>query len=513
MLKPQFQIKKSVLLIGLASSTTSAAKLLDFCESGLTFSYFDDRIVESSLFPFVSLDNIQSSSLSFAMAILSPGVPLSHPIVSQLLSLQIPIFSEIEVGMWYLPHSSQVIGITGSNGKSTCTHFLAQLIQFSQRNALSCGNIGTPFTEAVLETLTQKEKHPNPIFCIELSSYQLETTFSSKIDYGILLNLQEDHLQRYGTLEHYLKAKWKLTQLLTPNGVCIIDSSTTSYALKLGLNLVSEQIEVLDCSGQKLDDSRPSPEFANHLKDWLKMPMCYQSLNLLQQKNLEPFWSYQVHFSQTLENHQFEIFDIKNQRKLFIDNCVLPGSHNAQNLSFAICIAQKLGISNQTTSKFCHKETSSYLPLAHRLEPVFPSIDSERTQNLRFINDSKATNVSSCLVAAKTLNPSTPCCFLVGGKSKHELFYPLFRELEEKNVHLFLFGEASEEISSQLKEFEVKKPIKYSCFQTLQMTLEFLRLDLPKSGTILLSPGCASFDEFKNFEHRGHFFRSWAQNL
>lgn len=427
------------------------------------------------------------------MLVVSPGVLLDRGLPLEARKHFIPVCSEIEVASKFISAEHTVIGITGTNGKSTTTHYLAQLSARAQRPTISCGNIGLPFSQAVLEN-----KHR--VFSLELSSYQLESTSSLIPRASIVLNIQNDHLLRYGSLDEYLKAKWRLVILTSKDGLCILGADVLRRALRIGLPLPACEIVVV---GERSEIS------ANLPNKGAELPIpTYGTLSDLGLAQL--MYPRRLSWAELETNGDgisVEIALRSKKRSWIINEPCLPGEHNAYNLLCASIAALDLGISEEVILAQWEKSSSQFIPLAHRLELVSSGLATDsrgKSKNISLINDSKATNVESTLVALKSYPKNLRV--LVGGEPKGETFEKLKKFHKKSVISFYAFGSAASLIQNDLGDScaGVFKSMLDSCEQALA--------DSSDGDLILLSPACSSFDEFENFEHRGDIFREWALN-
>lgn len=429
---------KKYFILGAARSGIAAARLLHangydvFISEMKLLSDETRALLQSEKIAFEEGGHDIQKIKNFDVMIVSPGINLSCRPVLQAHTCKLSIISEIELALQFVNPKTRLLGITGTNGKSTTTHYLAHILNAGRMTAAACGNIGVPLSEVILN------KNDYDALSVELSSYQLELGLSQKFDVAILLNLQNDHLSRHKTYENYLHAKWNLILTTKPGGLCIIDKSVFDMAKQYN--------------------------FA--------MPSCV---------------------IKNTENTMFQV-----------DSPCLPGAHNESNIYAASLAAMHVGVSQDTILNEWNKTTSQYQPLAHRLEHVRPLNGSEKT----FINDSKATNVESTLVALKALKE--PIHLLLGGEPKGDSYRPLKEFFGKNVVRVYPFGKSAPLIQNELNECH--EFLESSSCDMLSAAEKALKKSQP-GETILLSPACSSFDEFNNFEHRGDVFKSWVKGL
>ncbi|NBW82167.1 hypothetical protein EBR21_10490, partial [bacterium] len=236
---------KKIWIIGAARSGIAAAKILHgqgadlFVSDSGAIADSQKSILRELGIPFEEgTHSLERMSQDASFVVLSPAITLDSQIAMAARRAGIPIFGEIEIASWYLPHSAFVLGITGTNGKSTTTHYASQLFCLGQRNSVACGNYGLPLAEAILDPARFNS------FAIELSSYQLESTFSLRPNVTIFLNLQNDHMTRYGNMDEYLKAKWRLIALTKKDGLAVVEHSVLRRAITLGLPLPESRMAI-----------------------------------------------------------------------------------------------------------------------------------------------------------------------------------------------------------------------------------------------------------------------------
>jgi UDP-N-acetylmuramoylalanine--D-glutamate ligase len=388
-----------------------------------------------------------------AALVLAPGVPLTHPEPHWSVKLArgagAEVIGDIELfcrERQRLAPTSRFIAISGTNGKSTTTALIAHILRAAGRDVQLGGNIGT----AILSLQPPAEKR---FHVIECSSYQIDLAPSLNPLVGVLINLSPDHLDRHGTMEHYAAVKERLVAKATSALVGVDDEFTDAIARRL--------LEPKDGKALPVSAARALP------------------------------WGWFVRGTQIV----FKIYDqTPEQVKVWGDLSgigSLRGRHNAQNAAFAAAACSWW---------LSHEEIAlglkSFPGLAHRMEQV------GRKGAVLFVNDSKATNADS---SAQALASFTDMFWIAGGKAKAggitslESFFPRIRKA-------YLVGEAAKEFAQTL---EGKVP--YEMSGTIDRALETAARDAEVSGlkepVVLLSPACASFDQFRNFEVRGDHFR------
>lgn len=453
------------------------------------------------------------------LVVLSPSIPLDKPLPLAVRQAGIPLVGEIEIASWFLPSNAIVIGITGTNGKSTTTHYTAQLFELGHKKAVACGNIGRPLADAILDA------QGYDTFIVEFSSYQLETTTSLRPMVSMLLNLQNDHLARYGTIDEYLKAKWRLILLTRPDGLAIVDEPVFRRALVLGLARPSCRIAILNPSPESFGakdiehDTMANAQLRSFGEDNQVLPLqLYGQLAQLPIEKIIQTHCADINFvriekrSDGQNTLRFQVLSnnrSKSEVDIAIDTPCLPGEHNQLNIASASLAALHAGLAPSLVAKQWNASSSVYHHLAHRLEDVCKGdalkSSDDVSKDVRVINDSKATNVESTIVAVKSFAHSIR--LLLGGEPKGDLYSDLLPFIGTHICKIYPFGKASTLICEQLaSRNEYLAPSSGRMTDAAQMALD----DAQAGDVILLSPACASFDEFKNFEHRGDVFKAWA---
>ncbi len=368
--------------------------------------------------------------------IISPGIPRTAPFVAEAMARGIPVIGEVEVAHRLLRErkdGSQVLAVTGTNGKSTTTDLVAHLLRASGRSAVACGNLGTPVIEAV------QTAPANTTFAVELSSYQLESIQSFHAEGAAFLNLTPDHLARHGTMEGYRKTKLRIFERQLSGDLRVVPVAHPEWWQDApGAGRVA-------CFGWSACEAWCDETGALHL----------HGEYLLQRSDLH-----------------------------------IPGDHNVENALAACLLAQRGGASLEGL----RTGLRSYPGLAHRL-----AFCGEKG-GVRAYNDSKGTNVDATLTAIQAL--PGPLLLLLGGTDKGTSYAPLREALAGKLRRLIFLGEAIPQLTRDLGDLP---------HETIPAFDEAVgaALALAQSGDqVLLSPACASFDQFDNFEQRGERFEA-----
>jgi UDP-N-acetylmuramoylalanine--D-glutamate ligase len=458
---------KTVALFGLGGSGLVTARAL--IAGGAQVAAFDDNPASRDSaagegIPIVDLAGADWSA--FSALVLAPGVPLTHPVphwtVDKARAAGVEIIGDIELFFREreaLGFPSKVVCITGTNGKSTTTALITHVLRSAGREVEMGGNIGTA-------VLALEPPAPNLIHVLECSSYQIDLAPSLAPSVGIQMNLTPDHLDRHGTFEQYGAIKERLVANADVAVIGVDDEPSKQMARR---RAASGRPLVKISGEQPLDDGVFAGVTAN---------------------------------AGTLETRIVQVLDGKPR---IVANLVgigsLRGSHNAQNAAAAFAACFALGLTaDEIAAGF-----ASYPGLAHRMEEI------GRIGRVVFINDSKATNADS---TEKALTSFRDIFWILGGKAKEGGIESL-RRYFPNIVRAYLIGAASDLFAAT---FDDDGRVAYERSGTLDVALASAARDAlahPGQGDIavLLSPACASFDQFPNFEVRGDAFRALVKAL
>jgi UDP-N-acetylmuramoylalanine--D-glutamate ligase len=378
------------------------------------------------------------------MVVPSPGVPPNSDLLVEAQKKNIPVVSEIELAYWFL--KVPVIAVTGTNGKTTTTTLLGEILQRSGKKVFVGGNIGTPLIEYA-ET-SQKDD----FIVAEISSFQLQWIEKFRPFIAILLNITCDHINYHGSFAEYRRVKAGIFANQTKTDWAILNAAD------------QEQDGIADATYAQI------VKFSS--KDVLSPGIFIK------------------------DNDIVLIMPGFNEEKYSLSIINLPGLHNVENVMAAIMAARLCGCSQ----KDIIATVRAFSGLPHRIE-----FTGERN-SIKFYDDSKGTNVGSVLRALETF--TQPVILLLGGRDKDGDFESLKPLLKKKTRKVILFGEARNRIASLIGE-DVPVLKKAGLREAIQSAYK----DAQSGDVVLLSPGCASFDEFANYKDRGNFFKDVVRNL
>ncbi len=377
-----------------------------------------------------------------AELVVSPGVSLKEPVLAQAIARGVPVVGDIEI--FAKVAQAPIIAITGSNGKTTVTTLVGEVIKAAGYQVQVCGNIGTP----VLDLL----KEPVPDFYVlELSSFQLETTASLKAKVAVLLNISPDHMDRYADLAEYLAAKQRIYRDCDTAVVNADEPETWA-------NITAHNIEAFT----------------------LQAPRDQQFGLLPQQQAL------------MLAHGQTPLVATNDLK--------LQGQHHWQNALVVFAIAHALAIPHQVTTQVL----KDFPGMTHRCQWV------ANKQGADWFNDSKGTNVGATIAALTSLSQAQQgrLIWIAGGQAKHADLSPLQAAAKQYVSHAILLGEDAPLIAKQ-----IANEVPLTMVDSLEEAVRLAASLVAAHDRVLLSPACASFDMFRNYEHRGDVFMAAVKNL
>jgi UDP-N-acetylmuramoylalanine--D-glutamate ligase len=456
---------KTVALFGLGDSGIASAVALR--EGGAEVIAFDDdpnRVGVASSYG-IRTGHLKALPWSeFAALILAPGVPLTHPephwTVQRARAAGVPVIGDIEL---FCLHRAAVapdapfIAITGTNGKSTTTALIAHILKVAGRNPEMGGNIGEP-------VLSLAEPSPERVHVVECSSFQIDLAPSLRPSFGIHLNLTPDHLDRHGTMANYAAIKERLVAGADTAVIGVDDDWSRAFA---GRRAATGRPLIRISAEGPVDDG----VFASAVAGDAGLDVSLERVT-------------------------------NGQRRVVASLAgigSLRGLHNAQNAAAAFAACAALGVSEEVIAEAMR----SYPGLAHRMEEV------GRRGRVVFINDSKATNADS---TEKALTSFRGIYWILGGKPKEGGVEPL-RAHFPNIAKAYLIGAATEQFAATLDG-----AVAYERCGTLDKAVAAAARDAEAAPgesdvCVLLSPACASYDQFRNFEERGEAFRKLVAKI
>jgi len=397
--------------------------------------------------PFEFGQHTESRILQADEVMKSPGIPEKAPMVQQIRARGIPVISEVELAYRYIGNS-KIIGITGSNGKTTTTALTYHIIKEGGLEVALVGNIGYSFARQVAE-------HPHPWYVAEISSFQLDDIREFRAHVAILTNITPDHLDRYAyRFENYINSKFRIVENQTRDDYFIYceDDPVT------------------------MENIRNYKILANPLP-----------ITMTNQNNKGAF----------IHNGMMTVMAGDERMQMSIYDFALKGKHNQYNTMAASLAAATIGIRKEKI----RDAIKSFESLAHRMETV------ATVRGVEFINDSKATNVNSTWYALESM--TRPVVLILGGVDKGNDYSLISDLIREKVKAIVCMGVDNEKIHDA---FEGMVPAITDVRSAEEAVFTAFRL-ASKGDVVLLSPACASFDLFKNYEDRGDQFRQAVREL
>lgn len=378
--------------------------------------------------------------------IASPGVPLEHPIIREAREKNIAVIGDIELFARY--NQVPVVGITGTNGKSTVTTLVGEMAKASGFKTLIAGNIGTP----VLDFCDPENPDNYDWVVLELSSFQLESTFSLHPKVACILNITEDHMDRYASFDDYAIAKHRIFR--------------------------HAENKVIST-----DDPLTWPKEKNAFSQTISFGLTASDNWHIREKNNQKYLAY-------------------NQECLLnVNELKIKGTHNWSNALAALAIGQCMRLEQSVMCDVLKK----FPGLDHRCQWV------REWHNVNWYNDSKGTNVGATLSAIKGLSGTIhgKIILLLGGQSKGADFSDLCEPLKNHVRTVILYGEDADKIESMLKKSSNMVPIIRE--KMFEKVVEAAQTAAQPGDVVLLSPACASWDMFDNYAHRGRVFTQLVQ--
>jgi UDP-N-acetylmuramoylalanine--D-glutamate ligase len=377
----------------------------------------------------------------------SPGIPEKNELVKKIRKQGIPVISEIELAYRY-KGNSRIIGITGSNGKTTTTSLMYHMCKTAGLDCALVGNIGYSFARQVAED-------PKPWYVAEISSFQLDDIVTFRPDVAILTNITEDHLDRYDyRFENYINSKFRIVKNQTAQDYfiyCADDPVTMQYIGNFTIN------------------SNPLP------------------FTMSKEPNQGAF----------IKNGQMTVATGDERMQMSVNDFTLKGKHNQYNTMAAGLAGTIIGLRKDKI----RESIESFESLAHRMEPVLT------VKGVEFINDSKATNINSTWYALESMKK--PTILILGGIDKGN-DYSLIRDLvKEKVKAIVCLGVDNRKIHEAFQNDVSLIVNTGSAEEAVRSAFHFAN----KGDVVLLSPACASFDLFKNYEDRGDQFKKAVREL
>lgn len=444
-------------IIGAARSGVAAAKLLK--RKGMNV-FLSDATKEEKI-GGAFLEEIRKNEIAHELGshssrvydadvmVVSPGVPQTSEVIQTALKKGIDVVSEIEAASWFC--KGKVIAITGTNGKTTTTTLIGEMFKDAGYKTFVCGNIGIAFSDVVDQT---DEKS---IIVLETSSFQLDNIKTFRPFISILLNITPDHLDRYESFDKYIESKMRIAEN---------QDKTDYFVFNYDDELVKNSTRMNPNVQQSAFSLNPA------VKDSVATGAYLNNLDL-------------VYFYYMGEEN---IIDTQN--------LIIKGQHNVYNAMASVISAKIFGIEKD----YIKKTLENFKGVEHRLEFV------RTLEGVKYYNDSKATNVNSVWYALKGF--SEPLVLILGGKDKGNDYSQIEKEVKQHVKHIIAIGESRQKVFDYFN-----KIIPVTIAGTMEDAVSKATNNAAPGEVVLLSPACASFDMFDNYEHRGAEFKRIVNSL
>ena len=445
-------MNKKLIILGGGESGVGAALLgkkkgydvLLFDESSLKDGYRNE--LQNEGIKFLEKEISDEELFSADEVVKSPGIPDKNEIVKKIKARKIPVISEIELAYRYKA-DSKIVAITGSNGKSTTTSLIYHICKKAGLDAALVGNIGYSFAKQIAED-------PKPFYIAEISSFQLDDIKEFRPDIAVLLNITEDHLDRYDyKFENYIRSKFRIA-----------------------MNQTSDDYFIYN-----IDDEV--------ITEFLKR-------NQIQSNQLPISMKKEVEKGAYIKNDEMKVQTDNEQMSMSVYDFALKGKHNQYN-TMAACVA---GATMDIRNDKIREAVQTVESLEHRMEPV------ATVRGVQFINDSKATNVNSTWYALESINK--PTVLILGGIDKGNDYSFIMELVKEKVKAIVCLGVDNKNIHDAFAK-QVKLVDTLSAEEAVYAAFHLATV----GDVVLLSPACASFDLFKNYEDRGTQFKKAVRDL
>lgn len=445
---------RNIVVIGAARSGIAAALLLHknganvFVSDYNTIAIHQKERLSASKIEFE--ENGHSNKAKNAdFAVVSPGVPSDSAIIQHYLKAGKNVYSEIEVASWFT--DNKIIAITGSNGKTTVTSWIADVFETAKAKFSVAGNIGYAFSEKVSDNANYH--------ILEVSSFQLDHIHTFKPHISLLLNITPDHLNRYNNnFDDYAAAKYRITENQSENDFFIYNADD------LKVNLLAEEL--------RNKKNKPALWAFSHL----------------QEVNEGAF---------VRDNEIILKFNQKEEALMSVEEIGLSGQHNLYNGMATALAARAAEIKNETI----RESLKSFMGVEHRLELV------RVLDGVKYINDSKATNVNAVWFALDSIKE--PVTLILGGRDKGNNYKELESLIHDKVHTIIAIGESKNRIKTQLKNVVLN----YKEATSMKDAVNLAHKTAKRGEVVLLSPACASFDMYESYEERGNIFKKEVNSI
>lgn len=432
-----FSVKgKKVLVIGLGISGSAAAHFL--VDQGAHVHGVDRNVINDIKGITIALDSSPCDVAGFDLVVVSPGIPRIHPLYQAAIGSGVETIGEIELGCRFI--NQPMIGITGTNGKTTVTLLITHVLNKSRFKAKALGNVGLPLTKEIAHV------SKDDILVVELSSYQLETLSCQVLDAAVILNITPDHLDRYPDMEAYAKAKFHIASCLKPGAPVYVEAAAMKNYGSL-FHGTSGKTYGYSSNDDIFTDLRGL--FVNGEIE-LTLPKAFHG----------------------------------------------EKSHDIENMMAAYAICRQIGVMPEQF----FEALESFKKPSHRIEFIL------RNNGISYYDDSKGTNIDAVIRAVEQMDG--PVVLIAGGVDKGSAYTPWIEAFNGKVKRICAIGQAAKKIEKDLSH-----AVSVKIYDSLEGAVRAAS-DLAEDGdSVLLSPGCSSFDMFRDYAHRGEEFQRLVNHL
>ncbi len=438
---------KKIFILGMARSGYEAAKLLSDYNNEILVTDMSDqdqnqvKDLEERGAKIVITDNpVPLLDESYDYVIKNPGIKYDNPLVVKAKELGIKVINEVEMSYSFLNKNINIIGVTGSNGKTTTVNLIYKFMTEEKDNVFLGGNIGTPLSNFV------RSIEEGSYLVLEISDHQLVDMYNFKTNVSVLTNITPTHLDFHASYDVYKSMKKKIFNHHTKDDIAVINSDD-----KESINVTSDIESTKYYYGTNNDNK------------------CY-------------FDDKAIYYD--------------NEEVVKLSDIVLKGKHNYQNICAAIIAVKEYGISNEGIRNVL----KNFKGVEHRLEFV------KEVNGIKFYNDSKATNCVSTNIALNSFKE--PTILLLGGTDRGHSFHDLDESISNVKA-IVCYGKTKDRIEEYAKEMNIP------CYKSnnLKEAFDDVKKIMEKGDVVLLSPACASWDQYKCFEDRGNEFKSLVEEI
>ncbi len=421
----------NILIYGYGSSGRAVENVLK--DIGKSYKIYDKKVRIGGGCYILKLN--KKVLKSFDLIVVSPGISVYNKYVRMAENMGIKVIGEMEFGFWFT--SAKIIGVTGTNGKTSTVQLITEMLSNAGYKAGSYGNIGVPLSTAYKKKLDY-------IVC-EVSSFQLETTDKFVCDVGVLLNVDEDHLDRHRTLKNYINCKKDMFKNCNKDCIAILN-----------------------------DDDSVCHKFASDV-----------TANVILTSKSNVVKGVYVKNGNVIDNTSNEYTELFNLNKNKIPNTYID--------NILACVA--VGITQNISKDVIVKTLKNWKVMPHRIEFV------TKSEGVTYINDSKSTNIHSVNKAIESVNGNI--ILLLGGKNKRLNFNNFFKSLPTNVVSIITFGKAKSYLFKLAKRYALNV---YGA-KDIDTAVNLAKSQATKGDTVLFSPGCTSFDSFNSYAERGDYYK------